>query len=211
MNKDLEQKYKDRSYVYDYYPSFFLVKEAYNLWEKKVIDLWASNGRYIKHFWNDSCGVEYGNIDREEAIQNWYNVVFWNFNKDFDFFSGEEFDFIFSSHVIEHLESPYLFLKRIRNFGWDTAKLILWFPLENTLVRLFDPYFSHDGHIYAFSLANIRKLFIETEFEIEEIYYDIPFAGRWKIFRFLQKIVQVLPYWMVSWWANAVYIVAKKT
>lgn len=138
-------------------------------------------------------------------------MVFGNLNKEFNFFENEEFDFIFSSHVIEHLESPYLFLKKIRNYWWENAKLILWFPIENSLVRLFDPYFNHDGHIYSFSKKNIEKLFLETWFKLERMYYDIPFAWRFRFFWFIQKIVQFLPYWMVSRWSNALYIVARKT
>ncbi len=210
MTTTLEQKYENRSYVYDIYPSFFLVKKNYELESKRVIDLWASDGRYLKHFWEGSVGVEYGDVDRKKAKSAGLNVVFGNFNKDFAFFPDESFDFIFSSHVIEHLESPYLFLKRIRWFGGNDARLILWYPLENSLVRLFDPYFAHDGHIYSFSKANIEKLLLETGFAIEKIYYDIPFAGRFTLCNYLQKSIQTLPYWMVSWWANALYIVAKK-
>lgn len=208
--KKLENKYKNKSYVYDIYPSFFIIKDDYNLQEKQVIDLWASDWRYLKYFWEWSCWVEYWNIDREKAISEWLNVIFWNFNQNFDFCQNKNFDFIFTSHVIEHLESPYLFLKKIRNFWWENAKLILGYPIENSLIRLFDPYFNHDGHIYSFSKSNIKKLLNETWFEIEKIYYDIPLAWRFKIFNLLQKIVQRLPYWMVSWWSNALYIVAKK-
>ena len=172
--------------------------------------MWASNWRYLQFFWKWSCWVEYS-TDRLEWVKNWYNIVFWDLNKPFDFFEWETFDFIFSSHVIEHLESPYLFLKNIRNFWWDNAKLILWYPIENSLVRIFDPYFAwHDGHIYSFSLNNIKELFKETWFEIEKIYYDIPLAWRFKLFNWIQKIVQLLPYWMISRRSNALYIVAKK-
>lgn len=206
----LENKYKNHSSTYDYYSSFFLIKEKYHLQNKKVIDFACSDGRYLKYFWKESVGIEYSDVDREKAAKKWLHVIFWNLNKEFDFCPKEDFDFIFASHVIEHLESPYLFLKRIRDFWWDNAKLILWYPIEHTLVRLFDPYFSHDWHIYSFSLANIKKLLSETWFEIEKIYYDIPLAWRWKVFNWLQKIVQKLPYWMVSWWSNAIYIVARK-
>lgn len=206
----LEDKYKNHSSTYDYYSSFFLVKKDYNLQNKRLIDLACSDGRYLKHFWKNSIGVEYSDVDMAKASKLWLPVTFWNLNRDFDFCQNEKFDFIFASHVIEHLESPYLFLKRIRDFGWDNAKFILWYPIENTLVRLFDPYFSHDWHVYSFSLSNIKKLFQETWFKIEKIYYDIPFAGRWKFFNWLEKKVQILPYRMVSRWSNALYVVAKK-
>ncbi len=211
VNNTLEQKYENKTFVYNIYPSFFLIEKDYDLLNKKVLDLWASDWRYLKYFWKWSCWVEYWEIDRKKAIKDWYNVIFWNFNKEFNFFSEEKFDFIFSSHVIEHLESPYVFLKQIRKNYWDNAKLILWFPTEFSLVRIFDPYFNHDGHIYSFSKRNFEVLLKETGFEIEKIYYDIPLAGRWKIFKWIQKIVQPLPYWIVSWWSNALYIVAKKT
>ncbi len=210
MNKNLEEKYENKSFIFDIYPSFELVSKDYNLKEKKVVDLWASNWRYIWFFWKWSCGVEYWKVDREKAIKEWYNVVFGNFNKEFDFFENKKFDFIFSSHVIEHLESPYLFLKKIRNFWWDNAKLILWYPTEFSLVRIFDKYFDHDWHIYSFSRRNIEVLLKETWFEIEKIYFDIPFAWRFRLFKFIQKIVQRLPYFMVSFWSNALYVVAKK-
>lgn len=207
---NLENKYENISSIYNVYPSFFLIKKDYNLNNTKVIDLWSSDWRYIKYFNKNSCWVEYNQESINKAKKYWLNVIKGNLNKEFDFFKNECFDFIFSSHVIEHLESPYLFLRRIRDFWWENAKLILWFPIENSLVRLFDPYFKHDWHIYSFSLSNIKKLFQETWFEIEKIYYDIPLAWRRKLFNWIQKIIQPLPYWMVSRRSNALYIVAKK-
>lgn len=206
----LEYKYSQYVSEDPIYPSFHLVLKDFNLSKRKVIDLWASNGRYLKYFWKWSCGVEFSDHDIKLAQNANLNVIKWNLNTEFDFFEWEKFDFIFSSHVIEHLDSPYLFLKRIRDFGWENAKLILGYPIEHSLVRLFDPYFSHDGHIYSFSISNMMKLLEETGFEIEKIYYDVPFAGRFKVFNFLQKIVQKLPYYLVSWWSNALYIVIKK-
>lgn len=206
----LEKKYLHYISADKIYPSFFLIAKDYDLWNKKIIDLWASDWRYIEYFWKWSCWVEYSEHDLQLAKNRWLNVVKWDLNIDFSFFNGEQFDFIFSSHVIEHLDSPCLFLKRIRDFWWINAKVILWYPLENSIVRFFDPYFWHDWHIYSFSLNNIKKLLSETWFTLEKIYYDIPFAGRWKFFNWLEKKVQILPYWMVCWWANALYIIAKK-
>ncbi len=210
MTKILERKYENHHTVSPIYPSFYLIAKDYNLKKQKCIDLWASDWKYLKFMGEGSCGVEYSNIDIEYCKRHWLNVVKWNLNKDFDFFKYQNFDFIFSSHVIEHLESPFLFLRRCRKFWWDKAKLILGYPIENSLVRIFDPYFKHDWHIYSFSLNNIKTLLNETWFEIEKIYYDIPFAWRFKLFNYIQKFVQVLPYRMVCWWGNALYIVAKK-
>lgn len=152
--KNLEMKYENSSSISAIYPSFYLVSEDYNLKSKKVIDLGCSDWRYLKHFWKWSCWVEYSSIDVKNCIKKWFNVVKWNLNSDFDFFENENFDFMFSSHVIEHLESPYLFLKKIRKYWWENAKLILWYPQEHSLVRLFDPYFEgHSWHIYSFSLG----------------------------------------------------------
>ncbi len=208
--KTLEQKYENSSSISAIYPSFYLIQKDYKLDEKKCIDLWASNWRYLKLMGKWSCWVEYSNIDIEYCKKNWLNVIKWNLNKDFNFFIDQNFDFIFTSHVIEHLESPYLFLKRIHNFGGKDAKLILWYPIEHTIIGLFDPYFSHDGHLYAFSHANIKKLLNETWFKIEKIYYNIPLAWRFKLFNWIQRIVQPLPYRMVSRRSNALYIVAQK-
>lgn len=208
--KTLEQKYEKGHSTSAIYPSFYLVAKDYNLKIKKCIDLWASDWRYLKFMGKGSCWVEYSDVDITYCKEHWINVVKWNLNCDFDFFRDESFDFIFSSHVIEHLESPYLFLRRIRGFWWDNAKLILWYPIEHSMVRWFDPYFSCDWHLYSFSLANIKQLLKETWFSIEKIYYDIPFAWRFKLFKRLQKIVQKLPYSMVYWRWNAIYIVAKK-
>jgi hypothetical protein len=209
--KTLENKYSHSTYICPIYPSFFLAKEAYGLQKSKVIDLGASDGRYLAHFGPGSKGVEYSETDRKSAIEKGYDVVPGNLNRDFDFFPNESFDFLFCSHVIEHLESPYLFLKKARAYGGDGAKLVLGYPLEYSLVRLLgDPYFGHDGHVYSFSLANMRKLMAEAGFEIERVFYDIPFATRFAPFRLLQRWVQHLPAWAVTWWASALYVVAKK-
>ena len=63
--KTLEQKYENSSSISAIYPSFYLIQKDYKLDEKKCIDLWASNWRYLKLMGKWSCWVEYSNIDIE--------------------------------------------------------------------------------------------------------------------------------------------------
>ena len=195
-------------------PSFFLIKDDYKLYNKKVLDVWAWPWQYLQFFWKDSLWIEISDKNIESIRNLWYNADKIDLNifpyKDLNKYW--KFDIVFSSHVIEHLYSPILFIWELTKYLKDDGKIIIWYPTRFSLVRLFDPYFSlkEMHHLYDFGLTWIKVLLKANWLEIEKIYYDIPFAWRSKFFNWIQKIVQPLPYWMVSRRSHALYIVARK-
>ena len=195
-------------------PSFFLLKKDYNLSEKKVLDVWAWPWQYLKYFWKDSLWIELSDKNIESIKKLGYHADKIDLNV-FPYKSLDKywkFDIVFSSHVIEHLNSPILFLWELTKYIMDDWRIIIWFPTRFSFVRLFDPYFSLDEmhHLYDFSLTGFKVLLKANWLKIEKIYYDMPFAWRFRLFNLIQKLIQKLPHRMVSRWNNARYIVAKK-
>lgn len=191
------------------YPSFWLVKEKYSLGTKKVLDLGCADGRYLSHFGSGSMGVELSQEGIKAALDKNLTVREYNINhlNSSDF---EQCDAVFSSHVIEHLDSPLTFLRGCNGILKSEGTLVIGYPVERSLVRLFDSYFSHDGHFYSFSNNCMTALMTEAGFGQVEFIYDLPFANRFKIVNSVQKWVDKIPGWTLSFWANAVYVVAKK-
>lgn len=195
-------------------PSFFLLQNDYKLNQKKVLDVWAGPWQYLQYFWKDSLWIELSDRNIENIKKLGYQADKIDLNL-FPYKSLDKywkFEIVFSSHVIEHLNSPICFLWELTKYIVDDWKIIIWFPTRFSLVRLFSPYFSlkEMHHLYDFSLTWFKVLLKANWLEIEKIYYDMPFAWRFKLFNRIEKIVQKLPHWLVSRWSNARYIVARK-
>lgn len=191
------------------YPSFWLVHKKYQLQQKKVIDLGCADGRYLHHFGPASKGLEVSSQGIEIAKSRGYNVE----NADLNSFipgSQGKYDVVFSSHVIEHVESPLSFLRRCHQLLPSNGLLILGYPIEFSLVRLFDPYFAHEGHFYSFSRPCIQALLKEAGFELVEFIYDLPTANRFKPIMKLQMLADKIPFWLMHFAANAITVIAKK-
>lgn len=110
------------------YPSFWLVKEKYLLGAKKVLDLGCADGRYLGHFGAGSMGAELSKEGLKSALEKKLNVKECDLNRikpaDFD-----SYEVVFSSHVIEHLDSPLPFLRNCRGLSeravfFDKEKVI---------------------------------------------------------------------------------------
>lgn len=96
-------------------------------------------------------------------------------------FNTSTFDIVLASHILEHIVSPLSLLKEAYRVLKPNGLFIVGVPLEVSFFRIItkDDYFQdHDGHLYAFSPAGLRRLVNVASFKIDELMFDIPLARR---------------------------------
>lgn len=191
------------------FPSFKYIKPI--IGKKKVLDVGCGVGRYLEHFSRDSIGIEYSSASIEVCLRKKLNVIKSDVNEKLPF-KDNQFEIVFASHVIEHLESPFNFLQEANRVLKDRGIVILGFPVEKSLTRILgDHYFNeHPGHLYSFSIEGIKRLLEKNSFRPEKVFVDISLIGRLPALSPILYLANKLPLSFTLWWANAVWMVAKK-
>lgn len=191
------------------FSSFKFIKPL--IGSKKVLDVGCGVGRYLEHFSKDSVGLELSSESVKCVLKKKLKVIKSDVNYKFPFKSNQ-FEVVFASHIIEHVYSPYGFLKESKRVLKNKGIIILGFPIENSLVRVFgDHYFKdHPGHLYSFSIDGITKLLSENNFSILKIFTDLSLVNRFPFLNPLLNFFNKLPPSWVLRFSNAIWIVAKR-
>ncbi len=148
--------YTDKYFGGSISPVFGRLKDLYK--DKRVLDLACGDGEYLSNFSKSSVGVDISEKNIDYCKKRGLNVLYANLNKELPFFDNS-FDVIYASNIIEHVESPFNFLRECRRIVKSDGYIILCIPNEQSLIHLIYPYFDKEGkHLYAFTLNNIRAL-----------------------------------------------------
>lgn len=178
---------------------------------KRVLDIGCASGEYLRIFSKESVGIDMSLPNIDEALNNGLNVKRVNINDELPF-PNDEFDVVFCSHVLEHVNSPLYLLKESNRVLKKDGLIIIGLPTEKSLARVLnDHYFKdHEGHIYAFTLENIKRLVEYSGFKYEKCVIDINWVRKlylWWLLWFVQK----LPCFLTMWWSNAYWVIGKKS
>lgn len=171
-----------------------LVKKHLN---GKILDIGFGNCNYLEEFRAlglECYGIDGSFVNVQNAIEKGFNAKQANFNEKLPF-DDNEFDVIFSSHVFEHLESPFFTLTEIYRILKPSGKVIICVPLEFSLYLKLkgDNYFrDHQGHLYSFSTTCMKSLMHYAGFELVEQFYNILLIKRLKLNVF-NKFINKLP------------------
>lgn len=202
--------YSDKNYKFIGDLSSVFIKNIYQrLKGKTVLDLGCGSGVYLKQFSKESVGIDGSPQNVALSGELGHKIFQMDLNSPYNL--DQKFDAVFSSHVIEHVESPIAYLRYANNHLIEGGILVLSIPNEDGLIHLKHPYFTRDGnHLYAFSIDNIQELLFCTGFNQIECIYDVQTAltRRLKIGWLLELIMQLSPgfikkklawsYWFVA-------------
>lgn len=178
---------------------------------KRVLDIGCATGSYLEHFSGNSLGIDISKKNIEIAKAKGLNVKLSNIEKSLPF-SDNEFEVVFCAHVLEHVDSPIKLLQEISRILKEDGSLIIGLPTEISLARLFnDHYFkSHRGHMYSFTISNMKRLLEHAGFTMEKVIIDINWVYKLKLW-WLLWLVQKMPPIFSIWWSNAFWVIGKKS
>ncbi len=144
---------------------------------KKVLDLGCGVGEYLKFFGEGSIGIDISPRNLETAKKNGLQVYKVDLNnpslKVNDESLESSFELVFTSHVLEHVESPINLLRYANKCLKKGGSLVVSIPNEISFINLFYPYFTKDGnHLYSFTVGNMIELLSQCGFKVVDVYYD---------------------------------------
>jgi SAM-dependent methyltransferase len=178
---------------------------------KKVLDIGSGTGQYLVHFNTESVGLDISLPNLIRCRGKGLNVRRSDFNVRLEC-ADQEFEMVFCSHVLEHVDAPINLLRECNRCLIDEGRLIIGVPTAKSIVRLFrDRYFyDHPEHLYAFSIENLTWLLLNTGFTVERIFIDLRKVKQWHLTLFLD-LCQKLPPWSTLWFSNGYWMVAQKS
>lgn len=164
MHKKINYKKENKRDLFEqirHSRTFSNIVEKFKLDEKSVLDIGCSEGHYLQCFGEGSVGVTIIEEHVKEAKKRNMHVVLKNIENP-KFSMNKKFDIVWANNIFEHMNSPHLFLTKMREQLIQDGILILGVPII--------PYFSKLTRLkkfrgaYAVSHVNFftRKTLIET-------------------------------------------------
>jgi len=158
--------------------------QLYDLDKKAVLDIGCLYGEFLKNFGAGSKGVTLSESEAEWGRSAGLDIVCGNIESE-NFDLKDKFDYIFANNIIEHLNSPHLFLIKIKKYLKDEGRLILGVPILPKLSFLikfkkFRGAFA-SCHINFFTKCTLRQTLIMAGWDIDvgrSFHFGNPFFDR---------------------------------
>jgi 2-polyprenyl-3-methyl-5-hydroxy-6-metoxy-1,4-benzoquinol methylase len=180
---------------------------CYNLEKKKVLDLGAGGGEYLKYFGCNSIGLEIGSENIDKAKKAGLKVIYCDLESEVWPLEGHSFDVIWCSNYFEHTLSPHKLLIKSRGVLNDDGLMIISVPLMNQLSNIISKiihawrgYLAAD-HVSFFTKKSVLLTIERGGFEIVDSYSSL-ILSRSIFFNFINRILPIF-------WFN-VTVVARK-
>lgn len=169
---------------------------------KKIVDVGCGVGRHIKLMPHNSVGIDVVMPPKDLTLN--YNIISYDLNIGGLPFHDNSIDVLFSSHVIEHLRSPYDALKEFHRVLKRGGVLLIGVPNPNCL--FFDFYAiskeqDWSEHLYAWDIRQARRFITNCGFYVINIYSNYPFSGKWigKLWNKIPCLKEISPdLWFVA-------------
>ena len=152
---------------------------------KKILDFGSGRGSFL-NFLNrysnfDTYGLEVSKKPYLKLKKKYGNKVSNADIKSETFFENKTFDIIFMFHVLEHLDDPKIYLKKLRNKLSSDGLMIIEVPDFNSIEsKIFRKYFFHldlPRHLYHFNKNSLEYLLKEINFKSIKFVYSFSFLS----------------------------------
>ena len=160
------------------------IRMAFNGRSLKILDWGCGEGALAERLSDEGHDVLAVDMDAEAWKGGKSNFVQVNFNdtNSVDYFIKKytkQFDLVLSVEVIEHIESPWMFLRGIRKFDCDlivTTPNIsswwgrFWFLIKGDIWSFDRDAWIQIGHINPISVIELTSILGDLKFEIREVF-----------------------------------------
>ena len=163
---------------------FKVAAKKLNFKDKCVCDLGCAYGTNLVNLKNNSYGIEI-NKDMFSFVKSIGLEVY-----NIDFISGDisklkKPDVIWASAILEHIDSPHIFLRRCFNLLKDDGLICIYVPIipfftfleKIPLISKFFISYTHGDHINAFTQKTLKFFCKRAGFEIIDIGPFYPYIG----------------------------------
>ena len=159
----------------------------------KVLDVGCGRGDSLRAF--SSLGFDPAGVDISPEAPNYskdFNVKVIDLEKE-ELSYENEFDFVFSKSVVEHMREPVALIqaahKSLKNGGVSVIMTPSW---EHNYKGAF--YIDHT-HVTPFTRTSLKDIMEMSGFKDVEVYYfyQLPYLWKYPFLKILSKIVSVLP------------------
>ena len=138
---------------------------------KNILDIGFNKGIYRWYFLNKFSSVQYSGVEIDDNYLGLFNnTTFHNFEENR---LDQIFDFIFCSHVLEHINNDYNFLNNVKNsLEGQSGRLVIRVPIPTDNHIYFRKYNSryheHDEHARnGYFQSDIEKLLKKAGYDIK--------------------------------------------
>ena len=143
-----------------------------------ILDFGCGLG-YNTYFFKNSTGFDISSFSLDFCKNKGKKII-----KSLNEAKDSSFDIIFSSHTLEHIESPFETLKALHNKLRPGGKLILVLPVEKYGKSNFEP--DTNQHLFLWNFRSINNLLIRSGFKIQKNSYHRGYG--YDKFNFIGKI-----------------------
>lgn len=109
--------------------TFLHLLDAYNLRNKRVLDLGCGHGQYLRCFGPGSVGITTARDEVVSGTEQGLDIRFGNAEHLGEVSSNEIFDVVWANNLFEHLRSPHAFLMHLKKNVAQDGMLILGVPV----------------------------------------------------------------------------------
>ena len=196
-NKEyLEITYKEAKTNKGNYPEKLATFLLENYFHKtgRILDIGCGNGDFLKAFSKlgfDVVGVDIS-PDTIERLGDDFDVRVIDLESGENIFN-QEFDFVFSKSVIEHMREPTtLFDFALNSLKKDGVAVIMCPSWEHTY---HGPFYIDHTHVTPFTRPSLEETFVLSGFDKAKVEYfhQLPFVWNSKLFKVLPKLISFLP------------------
>lgn len=176
--------------------------------QRKVCDLGCNQGHYLQFAGDGSVGLDVSAESVLACSQKGLSARRHDFNSLPLPLPDASFEVVLLSHVLEHVTMPLHLLRECNRIVQPGGTLIVGLPIEDGLYsRLRMDYFGGgEGHLFSFSLRNLRKLMTLTGFAEQRVICHLPRLGN-RLSAWNERLVRIFgdrlytlsaAYWFVA-------------
>lgn len=189
MSKYTDLIYSESNNDYTEQLCDYIVKEYFNKYCSKLLDVGCSKGTHLKNFgkYHNVFGVDL----RKDIPENspYFNTVFeCNIEKDNFPFEDNTFDYVWSKSVIEHISNPENMIKESYRVLKKNGIIIIMCPAWPYQWKV---YFDDWTHYHPYSQKSLRDMLLMFGFkDVQcELFYQLPFLWNKPYLKWLPKII----------------------